>query len=158
MKCRNHNIYLLRIGWLAVTVENVEGFECPSNYFDFGPFQSLLGFFLLYFFEYCAHLNNAIISGGKSYLGKFPMYYLPSIVCRQYFKHIFLKKCSLYSIKYGYSNNYTNIYLLAAIAQWIRLRLPPCGLGFDPQAQLLCFCKLYFKRTKINKKRQGLPH
>ena len=58
----------------------------------------------------------------------------------------------------------------AAIAQWIRLRLPSCRPGFESQAHHLRFFqfklfKLYIchlnwnvKRTKINKKRPGLAH
>ena len=49
-----------------------------------------------------------------------------------------------------------------AIAQWIRLHLPFCGPGFDPQARHLCVFNLYLngteKRTKINKTRLGLDH
>ena len=56
----------------------------------------------------------------------------------------------------------------AAIAQWIRLRLPSCCPGFESQAHHLCFFqfilfKLYFchlnlnvKTTKINKKEVGI--
>ena len=58
----------------------------------------------------------------------------------------------------------------AAIAQWIRLRLPSCHPRFKSQAHHLRFFqfilfKLYIchlnwnvKRTKINKKRPGLAH
>ena len=49
----------------------------------------------------------------------------------------------------------------AAIAQWIRLRLPSCRPGFESQAHHLRFlqskfvlyCHCVGKRTKINKKR-----
>ena len=52
------------------------------------------------------------------------------------------------------------------IAQWIGLRLPSCGPGFDYQAQNLRFyililyyiCHCAEKRIKINKKRPGLAH
>ena len=52
----------------------------------------------------------------------------------------------------------------AAIAQWIRLRLPYCGPGFESQAHQLCFnsqilyyiCRYIEKRTKINKIETGL--
>ena len=54
----------------------------------------------------------------------------------------------------------------AAIAQWIRLRLPYCGPGFESQAHQLCFnsqilyyiCRFIEKRTKINKKSPGQAH
>ena len=58
----------------------------------------------------------------------------------------------------------------AAIAQWIRLRLPSWRPGFESQAHHLRFFqfilfKLYIchlnwnmKRMKINKKRSGLAH
>ena len=54
----------------------------------------------------------------------------------------------------------------AAIAQWIRLCLPPCRPRFESQARHLRFCHLqsilrficHVKRTKINKKRPGLAH
>ena len=53
----------------------------------------------------------------------------------------------------------------AAIAQWIRLRLPSCHPGFESQAHHLHFFHLYYlcyichlKRMKINKKRPGLAH
>ena len=57
----------------------------------------------------------------------------------------------------------------AGIAQWIRLRLPSCCPGFKSQAHHLCFYqfvlfKLYIchlnwnvTKTKVNKKRPGLP-
>ena len=51
----------------------------------------------------------------------------------------------------------------AAIAQWICLRLPSCGPGFESQAHHLCFYHLYSyfvlhyvkKRMIVNKKRPG---
>ena len=50
----------------------------------------------------------------------------------------------------------------AAIGQWIRLCLPSCGPGFDPQPQHLGFFNLYLncdeKRTKINQKRPGFAN
>ena len=58
-------------------------------------------------------------------------------------------------------SGYVNIWV-AAIALWLRLRLPFCGRGFETQAHHLCFFNLYWncneKRTKINKKRLGLAH
>ena len=52
----------------------------------------------------------------------------------------------------------------AAVAQWIRQRLPSCGPGFKSQAHhphcysqiLYSICHCTEKRTKINKKRPGL--
>ena len=42
----------------------------------------------------------------------------------------------------------------AAVARWIRLRLPSFGPGFDPQAQNLCFFDLYLKYDeKIDNKK-----
>ena len=47
----------------------------------------------------------------------------------------------------------------AAIAQWIRHRLPSCRPGFESQARHLCFHQLYnVEMAKINKKRPGLAH
>ena len=50
----------------------------------------------------------------------------------------------------------------AAIAQWIRLSLPPCCHGFKSRAHHLRFYRLWYlccichvKRTKINKKEAG---
>ena len=58
-------------------------------------------------------------------------------------------------------SGYVNIWV-AAIAPWLRLRLPFCGRGFETQAHHLCFFNLYWncneKRTKINKKRLILAH
>ena len=62
------------------------------------------------------------------------------------------------------------IFWGAAIAQWIRLRLPSCRPGFESQAHQQCFFKfilfkLYIchliwnvKRTKLNEKLPGLAH
>ena len=52
---------------------------------------------------------------------------------------------------------------VAAIAQWIHLRLPSCGPGFESQAHQLCFYRFIFKlcrvkSTKINKKRPELAN
>ena len=54
---------------------------------------------------------------------------------------------------------------VAAIAQWICLRLPSCCPGFESQAHHLHFYNLQYlcyichvERTKINKKRPGLVH
>ena len=49
----------------------------------------------------------------------------------------------------------------AALAQWIRLRLPHCRPGFKSQAHHLPFYQIIFKlllveKTKISKKRPGL--
>ena len=50
----------------------------------------------------------------------------------------------------------------AAIAQWIRLRLPSCRPGFESQAHHLRFHEFIelcnVGKTKINKKRPGLAH
>ena len=54
--------------------------------------------------------------------------------------------------------------MVAAIAQWIRLRQPSYGAGFESQAQYLCFpfCNLNLncivKRTKVDKKMPRLAH
>ena len=50
---------------------------------------------------------------------------------------------------------------MAAIAQWIRLRLPSCGPGFESQAQHLhfAFFNLNLNRNvERTKKRPGLAH
>ena len=49
----------------------------------------------------------------------------------------------------------------AAIAQWIRLRLPFCCPGFNSQAHHQCLHQIIFElwcveKTRINKKRPGL--
>ena len=53
----------------------------------------------------------------------------------------------------------------AAIAQWIRLRLPSCHPGFESQARYLRFfiyiiCAIFviWKNKNKNKKRPGLAH
>ena len=51
----------------------------------------------------------------------------------------------------------------AAIAQWIRLRLPSCRPGFESQAHHQCFYQYIFvlchvEKTKVNKMRPGLAH
>ena len=50
--------------------------------------------------------------------------------------------------------------MVAAIAQWIRLRLPSCQPGFQSQTHHLCFYQLIFElftveKTIINQKRPG---
>ena len=52
-----------------------------------------------------------------------------------------------------------NLALGVAIAKWISLCLPSCGLRFESQAHHLCFYQFIFElcrveKTKINKKRQ----
>ena len=53
---------------------------------------------------------------------------------------------------------------VTTIAQWIRLRQPSYGAGFESQAQYLCFpfCNLNLncivKRTKVDKKMPRLAH
>ena len=54
----------------------------------------------------------------------------------------------------------------AAIAKWIRLRLPSCGPGFESQAhhthfynQVLCnICHGIEKKDEMKQKRPGLVH
>ena len=49
----------------------------------------------------------------------------------------------------------------SVISNWIRLHLPSCGPGFDPQAKHLCFFNLKLHhdgKEMINKERQGLAH
>ena len=60
-------------------------------------------------------------------------------------------------------SNSSKSYWGAAIAQWIRLRLPSCRPGFESQAHHLCFHQFIKKlcnveKTKINKKRPRLAH
>ena len=54
------------------------------------------------------------------------------------------------------------VQLGAAIAQWIRLRLPSCCNRFESQAHHLCFHQFIelcnVEKTKINKKGLGLAH
>ena len=56
----------------------------------------------------------------------------------------------------------SNVPWGAAIAPWIRLRLPSCCPGFESQAHHLCFHQFIklcnVEKTKINKNRPGLAH
>ena len=53
--------------------------------------------------------------------------------------------------------------IAAAIAQWIRLRLPSCSPGFKSQAHRVCFYLFIFelcnvKMRKLNTKMPGMAH
>ena len=60
----------------------------------------------------------------------------------------------------------SSLHMQVDNTEWIRLHIPSCGPGFESKAHHLCsyiqifyyICHRIEKRTKIDKKRQGLAH